>query len=224
MNSEYIKVASLAKAYQSPSGELKVIKNAFLSAGEHETLAVMGPSGSGKSTFLHLLCGLLRPDAGSIKIGANHLESMSADEIRDYRARNIGMIFQQHHLLEHCTVFENVLIPTIPILSDPDKAATRAESLLKQLNLENRLNHFPGQLSGGEKLRVAIARALINEPALILADEPTGSVEPELGREIISLLASSRSCTLIVVTHADYVAEVMNRRFRLINGELKEQK
>jgi len=223
MKSDFIRIEALAKAYKSTSGELKVIKDVCLSAGERETIAITGPSGSGKSTLLHLMCGLLKPDAGSIIIGNNEISSMSSDDARDYRARKIGIIFQEHHLLEHCTVIENVLIPTIPVAAAPEPAAIRAEYLLRQLNLENRINHFPGQLSGGEKLRVAIARAMINEPSLILADEPTGSVEPELGREIISLLTAGRNCTLIAVTHADYVAEAMNRRFKLMDGRLKEQ-
>lgn len=220
MNTDFIKVQNLTKAYKMAAGELNVLKGVDFELGSRESVAITGPSGSGKSTLLNLLCGLLKPDSGQISIGEKEIGALELEELRKFRAKNIGIIFQHHHLMEHCTALENILLPTLAIENNSAETQSRAMELLNKICLADRHDHFPGQLSGGERLRVAIARALINQPKIILADEPTGSVEPELGKEIMKLLVSQRDCSLITVTHAEYVSGFMDRRLRLVDGKL----
>lgn len=220
MSNVFIKVQNLTKSYTLEAGEINVLNGASFELNSHESVAITGPSGSGKSTLLNLLCGLLKANSGQITIGEKEVFTLGNEELRKFRAKNIGIIFQRHHLLEHCTALENVLLPTLAIEDNSEETLSRAVKLVDRIGLANRHDHFPGQLSGGERLRVAIARALINEPKIILADEPSGSVEPELGKEIIELLVSQKDCSLITVTHAEYVANFMDRRLRLVDGKL----
>ncbi len=220
MNNGFIKIQNLTKSYNLESVECKVLKGVELEVENQKSVAITGPSGSGKSTLLNLICGLLKPDSGQIFLNDTDISSLQNDELPKFRAKNIGIIFQHHFLMDHCTALENVLLPALAIEDHSKETIDRAVELLNKIGLSERQDHFPGQLSGGERLRVAIARALINKPKIILADEPTGSVEPELGQEIMELLVSQRDCSLITVTHAEYVANFMDRRFKLVNGKL----
>jgi ABC-type lipoprotein export system ATPase subunit len=224
MANDFVTVKNLCKSYKLPAGNVEVLRGIDLQVGQGASIAIVGPSGSGKSTLLNLLAGLLKADSGEIQIGSQSFAQLTEEEIEKFRARHTGIVFQQHHLLMQCTALENILLPTLPIKVDSRVARQKALALLERVGMQNRADHFPAQLSGGEQHRIALARALINEPELILADEPTGSLDPEKGREILDLLSKDRNYTLITVTHADYVAAAMDRRYILKEGKLKPQK
>ena len=210
------------KAYEPASGPLQVLQGVDLHVSSRRAVAVTGPSGSGKSTLLHLIAGLLPPDQGCITVGGQDVAALQGESRDRFRARTIGILFQDHHLLPQLTALENVLLPTLPVSMPADEAQTRARELLDRLNLNGRADHFPSQLSGGEKHRVALARALINAPQLLLADEPTGALDRSTGEQIARLLRETARSgpALVVVTHADYVAACMDERFELIDGRL----
>jgi ABC-type lipoprotein export system ATPase subunit len=220
MGQPFLTLENVHKSYHPPAGPVDVLRGIDLQVGPREAIAITGPSGSGKSTLLNLIAGLHRVDQGHIDLDGMRLTELSPDNLETVRAQSIGIVFQHHHLLMSCTALENVLLPTLPLGTDPDKAFQRARGLLEQVGLADRADHFPAQLSGGEQHRVAIARALINSPTLILADEPTGSLEPTRGGDIVKLLTQNRTYALITVTHTDYVAQAMDRCFALDRGKL----
>jgi len=192
---------------------------------EGETLAVVGPSGSGKSTLLNLMGALDRATTGSVRLGNLDLGTLSDAELAAVRNQTIGFIFQLHHLLPQCTALENVLVPTLAGHA-PGQGDTvgHARDLLARVGLEHRMNHLPGQLSGGERLRVAVARSLVNRPQIVLADEPTGSLDREATERVVELLLSLNEedgVALVFVTHAKDVASRLNRVCRLEDGELR---
>jgi lipoprotein-releasing system ATP-binding protein len=220
-----IEVARLSKSYDSPAGPVQVLRELDFHVAAGESIAIVGPSGSGKTTLLNLLGALDRPTSGSIRVADTALDSLSPTDAARFRNRAIGFIFQLHYLLPQCTVLENVLVPRLAGGWDEPAEATRtrAESLLEQVGLKERITHRPWQLSGGEQLRAAIARALINQPKLILADEPTGSLDPATGERIADLLLRTHELTrtaLIVVTHNPALAQRMQKTYRLENGRL----
>lgn len=220
-----IDVASLTKTYASPGGPVTVLRDLSLRVAAGESVAIVGPSGSGKTTLLNLLGALDQPSSGSIAIGGVDLAGLDPAAAARFRNRAIGFIFQLHYLLPQCTVLENVLVPRLAGGWEESAADTRAraESLLEQVGLRDRLAHLPWQLSGGEQLRVAIARALINRPKLILADEPTGSLDPATGERIAELLLRTHAgadAALVVVTHNPGLARRMQRTYRLEAGRL----
>ncbi len=191
-----------------------------------ESLAIVGPSGSGKSTLLNIASGLDRPTEGQVLLEGEDLAGLSDAALAAVRNQRLGFVFQLHHLLPQCTIWENVLVPTLAGHTDepPDEVSLRAQILLDRVGLGDRLEHRPGQLSGGERQRVAVVRALINEPALLLADEPTGSLDRAASDNLVQLLVElnrEQSTTLIVVTHAMHLAERMNRALVLEDGVLK---
>jgi len=194
-----------------------------LKAGE--SLAVMGPSGCGKTTLLNCIGTLDQPDSGTLELDGRDLTSLSTAELAGVRNRQIGFVFQLHHLLPQCTVWENVLLPTLASQNEVlrDGAPDRAQRLLKRVGLEPRLKHRPGQLSGGERQRVAVVRALINEPRLLLADEPTGALDHASAEQLAELLVElnhETGITLIVVTHSMELAGRMERVMTLRDGRL----
>ncbi len=220
-----IDVASLTKTYASPGGPVTVLRDLSLRVAAGESVAIVGPSGSGKTTLLNLLGALDQPSSGSVAIGGVALAGLDPAAAARFRNRSIGFIFQLHYLLPQCTVLENVLVPRLAGGWEEPAADTRAraESLLEQVGLRDRLDHLPWQLSGGEQLRVAIARALINRPKLILADEPTGSLDPATGERIAELLLRTHAgaeAALVVVTHNPGLARRMQRTYRLEAGRL----
>jgi len=216
------------KHYDSGSGEpTEVLKDVSLTVAPGESLAVVGPSGSGKSTLLNIAGALDRPTRGSVLLGGRDLCALGEAELAAVRNRSIGFVFQLHHLLAQCTIWENVLIPTLAggHAREAGEAEARARSLLQRVGLGDRLSHRPGQLSGGERQRVAVVRALINQPGLLLADEPTGSLDRAAAKNLTQLLVElngDEQVTLVVVTHAAYVAEQMGRAMELRDGTLVE--
>jgi ABC-type lipoprotein export system ATPase subunit len=236
-----LELRQVEKSYRSPQGVLSpVLRGISLTLDSAESLAIVGPSGSGKSTLLNLMGGLDRPTAGSIILAGRDLAHLSDDQLALIRNREIGFIFQLHHLLPQCTVWENVLLPTLPRRSFPSKgdvlgcdgsaqpppggaAEARALNLLQQVGLGERIDYRPGQLSGGERQRVAVVRALINQPRLLLADEPTGALDHTTAEKLVHLLVElnqKHRVALVLVTHAEDLARKMNRVCRLENGQL----
>lgn len=220
-----IEVSRVTKIYETPTGPITVLKDLDLHVAAAETVAIVGPSGSGKTTFLNLLGALDQPTSGSITINGVSLQGFDAAAAARFRNRSIGFIFQLHHLLPQCSVLENVVVPRLAGAWDEPAAATRtrAEWLLEQVGLKDRMSHRPYQLSGGEQLRVAIARSLINQPKIILADEPTGSLDPATGERIADLLLRTNAAAqvaLVVVTHNPALAQRMGKTYRFEAGRL----
>ncbi len=211
-----LRLTGVSKNYDS----VAVLRNMTLDIQRGESVAIVGPSGSGKSTLLNIIGTLDRPSAGQVLLDGQDLSGFGDLKLAEVRNRQIGFVFQSHHLLPHCDVLENVLVPTLVNKADRTR---RARDLLDRVGLGHRLTHRPGQLSGGERQRVAVVRALINEPKLLLADEPTGSLDRasagELGQVLVDL-NREQSLTLIVVTHALDLAQRMGRQFEIRQGEL----
>ena len=222
--SQLVQLKTLSKAYTLvQENDLQVLRSIDLTVDEGETVAIMGPSGSGKSTLLNLIGALDKPTSGSIHVLGRDLAVMSQKELAHFRNRQIGFIFQLHHLLPQCTVLENVLIPTLPVKSETS-SIENAENLLKRVGLEMHMHQMPGVLSGGERQRVAVVRALINRPSLILADEPTGSLDAYLAEQLVQLLIElneEQGTGLIMVTHSEALASYMGKVYRLRKGKLE---
>ena len=201
-----IKVSKLEVNFETPGEVVEVLKGLDLSIEEGAAAAVVGPSGSGKTTLLNVLGALLPPTSGSVEIGGEDVARFNEKEAARFRNRELGFVFQQHHLLPQLTVLENVLTPRLAGGWEENEEETRdrAIALLKRVGLDHRLDHRPGKLSGGEKQRTAVARALINQPRVVLADEPTGSLDGETGSRVADLLLEIQKedgVTLVVVTH-----------------------
>jgi ABC-type lipoprotein export system ATPase subunit len=220
------KLQNVTKSYRSDAGAVPVLNGIDLSIAGGETVAVVGPSGSGKSTLLNLLGALDRPDSGEVTVAGRDLTKLDPVQLSEYRNTTVGFIFQLHHLLPQCTVLENVIVPTLA-RKDADRRAVRdrAAKLLEAVGLSHRLDHRPGQLSGGERQRAAVARALINGPKLLLADEPTGSLDRTSAERLADLLADIHrleKVTIVMVTHAPDLAKRMSRILELLDGKLVE--
>ena len=212
---------ALTKKVDSPEGELTIVNDVSLSVKRGDTAAVVGPSGAGKSTLLALLAGLDEPTSGQVWLGEEELTALDEDGRAQLRNRRVGFVFQSFHLLPSLTALENVLLPLE--LSGIDHEAERARNALNKVGLENRLHHYPRQLSGGEKQRVAIARAFVTEPVLLFADEPTGNLDNATGEKIMRLLFdlnAAAKTTLVLVTHDLNAAESCDRVIELAAGKL----
>lgn len=223
-----LKLEHVSKKYETPGGKpLTVLNDVSLSISAGDSVAVAGPSGSGKSTFLNLLGALDRPTSGRILLGGEDLSRMDEKRLARLRNREIGFVFQMHHLLPQLSVLENVLVPLVARSSAKDPGTVeRARALLERVGLLKRETHRPFELSGGEKVRVALVRALINRPGLLLADEPTGSLDRNTSREIASLLLElnrESGCTLVVATHSLELAGAMNTRYELLDARVNPQ-
>jgi lipoprotein-releasing system ATP-binding protein len=220
-----LQVENLTKEFVSEAGRLAVLNGTVLRMQRGEALAVTGPSGSGKSTLLYILGTLERPTSGSVKLLGEDAFARSDAELAHYRNQKIGFIFQDHHLLPQCDVLENVLIPALAGKGAGAAETKRATELLDRVGLKNRLSHRPGQLSGGERQRVAVCRALINQPVLLLADEPTGNLDRANAEAVGSLLlemSKTQQAVLICVTHSSDLAARFPRRTELVDGCLVE--
>jgi putative ABC transport system ATP-binding protein len=216
-----IAIHGLGRDYRDGKRTLTVLDGVDLAVQPGEFLAITGPSGSGKSTLLGLLAGLDRPDRGSVVIDGVAITALAEDELAVFRGRNIGFVFQSFQLVPTLTALENVRVPA-ELLGDSTLAA-RAEELLARVGLQDRMDHFPAQLSGGEMQRVAIARASINRPKLLLADEPTGNLDSVAGEQVLQLLREANEhCTLILVTHDADLAGRAGREVRLKDGRVVE--
>jgi len=218
----------VVKQFPGPGGHLTppVLNQVSLILNPGDAMAIMGPSGSGKSTLLHLLGGLDRPTTGSVWFEGRDLAELNDHDLAALRNRRIGFIFQLHHLLPQCTALENVLIPTLPRAArgSSDNSRERARRFLERVGLAERQNYRPAQLSGGECQRVAVVRALINQPRLLLADEPTGALDRPNAEGLADLLSDlnrEEGIALLVVTHAPDLAARMRRQFRLRDGQLE---
>ncbi|HYM62771.1 MAG TPA: ABC transporter ATP-binding protein [Thermoanaerobaculia bacterium] len=200
----FLEARGLSKTYRDAEVPVDVFSAVSVEVERGEMLAIVGPSGIGKSTLLHLLGGLDRPDGGTIRVADNEVTSMSNDKLARFRNRNVGFVFQFHHLLPEFTALENVAMPGWIGRIGKEEALQKAADLLAELGLESRARHYPNQLSGGEQQRVAIARALLTEPQLFLADEPTGNLDLETSERVFELMRQchlKRGLTSVIVTH-----------------------
>lgn len=223
-----LELIDISKSYESPAGseDVSVLGGINLKVEQGKSIAIVGPSGCGKSTLLNIIGGLDRPSGGKVLVDGRDLAGLNDRELAAVRNRQIGFVFQLHHLLPQCTVLENVLVPT---LAGGDAASRqsieeRAVDLLDRVGLKDQLLHRPGELSGGQRQRVAVVRALINQPGLLLADEPTGSLDKAAAKTIAELLVElneSENVTLIVVTHSTELAGHMQEVRELVDGTLK---
>nr|WP_181018445.1 ABC transporter ATP-binding protein [Agrobacterium tumefaciens] len=205
------------------AASVHVLKNINLSIGESEAVGIVGPSGSGKSTLLMVLAGLERLDSGEIIIANTELHKLGEDALADFRGRNIGIVFQSFHLIANMTALENVAVP-LELANTPNPFEIARRELVA-VGLGERLNHYPGQLSGGEQQRVAIARALAPSPAVLIADEPTGNLDTDTGRQIADLLfakQAERGMTMILVTHDPSLAARCSRQIKVRSGEIED--
>jgi predicted ABC-type transport system involved in lysophospholipase L1 biosynthesis ATPase subunit len=223
-----LKLTDVAKRYDAvgPREGTYVLSGINLDVAAGEALAVIGPSGSGKSTLLNIIGALDRPTRGAVLLEGRDLTALGDDELAGVRAARVGFVFQLHHLLPQCTALENVLVPTLALKARPParEVQERARDLLARVGLGERTGHRPGQLSGGECQRVAVVRALINRPRLLLADEPTGSLDHAAAAALADLLVGlnrQEGVTLVVVTHSSDVAARMGRTLELRDGVLK---
>ena len=221
-----LKLSKVAHRYDSGAGAVLVLKDVSLEVRRGESVAIIGPSGSGKSTLLNIIGTLDRATAGEVRLAGQDLSRLNERQLADVRNRQIGFVFQAHHLLPQCTVLENVLVPTLAATDAAARAGApeRAVRLLQRVGLGERLTHRPGQLSGGECQRVAVVRALINQPQLLLADEPTGALDRVSASGLAQLLLElnrEEGVTLIVVTHALDLARKLGRTFELQDGKLE---
>lgn len=227
MSSPIASLLDVHKGFRSgtDAAALRILRGVNLEIQPGESLAIVGPSGSGKSTILNLLGALDRPDEGKVLFRGQDLTGLDDAALAALRNRSVGFVFQAHHLLAHCTVWENVLLPTLAEHRvAPAAAVERARQLLHRVGLADRITHRPGQLSGGERQRAAVVRALINQPSLLLADEPTGALDRGSAQELARLLAElnrEERTTLVVVTHALDLARGMGRVLELQEGQLR---
>jgi lipoprotein-releasing system ATP-binding protein len=225
-----LELVHVKKTYDSPgdAGSVCVLKDITLKLDDGLSMVIVGPSGSGKSTLLNIIGALDRPTQGRVLFDSENLAQLDEIQLAKIRNRRIGFVFQLHHLLPQCTVLENVLVPTLAGKGglSGEEAQTRATSLLERVGLKDYLKYRPGELSGGQRQRVAVVRALINRPKLLLADEPTGSLDRAASQKIADLLVElnrSEKVTLIVVTHSYEFAERIGPVWELSDGVLKER-
>ncbi|HEY0513735.1 MAG TPA: ABC transporter ATP-binding protein [Thermoanaerobaculia bacterium] len=218
-----VRAGHLTKTYQDGARKVAVLKGVDLAVGPGEMVAIVGPSGSGKSTLLHLLGALDRPDGGEVEIGGQSLAGLSGARLAAFRNHTIGFVFQFHQLLPDFTALENVMLPGRIAGIEPRRVLERARGLLLEVGLGERLDHFPSELSGGERQRVALCRALALEPPLLLADEPTGNLDPASGETVFELLLALQArhrTTGVLVTHNPEIARRCTRILRLDGGVL----
>jgi len=221
MNS-YLQLKNISKNFNIDK-KIKVLKNLSYDFHKGKIYALMGPSGSGKSTLLNLISLIDRPTLGSVKFSDNQINFNNKNNNDIFRAKNIGIVYQQNNLLPDFTALENVYLAGLSLNNDKNLAISKAENLLKKIGLSNRSNHFPSQLSGGESQRVAIARAIINDPEIILADEPTGSLDLDTAKEIFKLLESQKNPNRLIIfaTHNRFFANKADLLLEMRDGNIK---
>ncbi|QNQ19977.1 lipoprotein-releasing ABC transporter ATP-binding protein LolD [Kosakonia sp. SMBL-WEM22] len=226
MNKILLQCDNLCKRYQEGSVQTDVLHNVSFSMAEGELMAIVGSSGSGKSTLLHLLGGLDTPTSGDVIFGDRPMSKLSSTAKAELRNRELGFIYQFHHLLPDFTALENVAMPLLIGKKKPAEIDSRAREMLRAVGLEHRASHRPPELSGGERQRVAIARALVNNPRLVLADEPTGNLDARNADSIFELLGElnrAQGTAFLVVTHDLHLAKRMNRQLEMRDGHLKTE-
>jgi len=224
--SNIVECRSLGFNYGKGNSKTSVLKNLNFQIKSNEKIAIIGQSGCGKSTLLNLLAGLDTPSEGEVLVDNTNISTLPEHKRTELRARNLGFVYQFHHLLKDFSSIYNTALPLLISGVDTNQAMTKAQEILKKVGLENRTNHKPSELSGGERQRVAIARAMITEPACLMADEPTGNLDATNAREVLDLiieLNKNRDTALLIVTHDLSIANKMERKFDLTNGILVEK-
>jgi lipoprotein-releasing system ATP-binding protein len=218
-----LRAENLYKSFSHKGNQIEVIQSLSLEIFAKERIAIVGSSGAGKSTLLHLLGALDRPSKGEIYFQEQALSKFSEDDLAGFRNREIGFMFQFHHLLKELTALENVMMPGLILRKNPKQCKEEALELLNTVGLSHRITHKPSELSGGEQQRVALARALVNKPKLLLADEPTGNLDQKTSAEIHQLLEDvnqKHGITLLIVTHNPDLAKMMPRQLKMRDGQL----
>ena len=218
----YLEIKNISKTFNT-NRKLKVLKNLSYNFEKGKIYSLMGPSGSGKSTLLNLISLIDRPTAGSINFNQSQIDFNKKDKNDIFRAKKIGIIYQQNNLLSDFTALENIYLASLSLHNNKNLAVSKAKHLLKLVGLLNRSEHFPSQLSGGEAQRVAIARAIINDPEIILADEPTGSLDMNTGKDVFKLLNNQKKSTRLIIfaTHNRFFANKADCLLEMMNGSIK---
>ena len=223
--SNIIECRSVSFSYNEGNNQTSVLKNLNFEIKSGETTAIIGQSGCGKSTLLNLMAGLDTPTDGDVLIANTNISKISEKNRTELRAKNLGFVYQFHHLLNDFSSLYNVALPLLIMGVDKGGALLKSKKILTKVGLENRLNHKPSELSGGERQRVAIARAMITEPTCLLADEPTGNLDAANAKDVLELiieLNTDKTTTLLIVTHDLSIANKMSRKLTLTNGEINE--
>ncbi len=223
MSEEAITCRGLRKVFRNAVEELVILRGVDMSLERGDCSSITGPSGCGKSTLLSILGGLDKPSSGEVSVGGVNLAGVDETSLAAFRSRVVGFVFQFHYLLKDFTALENVMLPSFMLKGDRKTSEAKARQLLHAVGLSDRIQHVPSRLSGGERQRVAIARALINDPVIILADEPTGNLDRAsalLVEDLLFGIAADRGTTLLIVTHDPGLASRAHRRFTLLDGML----
>lgn len=220
--SPLLKLVNVSKTYRPDTHPVHALKNVNLEINKGEFVAIMGPSGSGKSTLMHIAGCLDTPTSGKVIFENKKISQLSEEELAKIRSQKIGFVFQTFNLIPRTTTLDNVALPLIYTGADLKKRRRLALQTLKKVNLDDRADHFPNQLSGGEQQRVAIARALVNQPSIIFADEPTGNLDTKSGAEIMRVLQKLNQAgnTIVVVTHETHIAKFAQRKIKIVDGEI----
>lgn len=224
MSKTLLKLKNLSKSYRSGPQKVDVLKGIDLEVNYGEIVVIMGPSGVGKSTLLHLIGGLDIPSGGQVYFDDTNIFELNDDDLAEFRSKSIGFVFQFHHLLPEFSAMENLLIPGMINKTDNEILNSKVKDLLADVGLSNRITHKPSELSGGEQQRVAVARALVNQPKLVLADEPTGNLDKNNSEALYKLILEFNhklNQTFIIVTHNEMMAEHANRVIELDDGKIK---
>lgn len=221
---ETMRLNKVNKIYNSGGGDFYALNDLNLVVRKCDFISIVGPSGSGKSTLLHIMGLLDRPTTGEVYIDGIETSKMPPDEMARIRGKKIGFIFQSFNLISSLTAIENVKLPMMIYGIDDKERTEKAKRILEKLNMGNRMHHFPNQLSGGQKQRVAIARALVNEPEIILADEPTGNLDSATGREVLGILdrLHEEGKTVLIITHDESITKITHRTIRIRDGKIIE--
>ena len=225
MKDAFVSVSNLSKTYASKGETLNILSGTSFEISEGELICLLGTSGSGKTTTLNILAGIDRPTSGEICYNGQNINEWTRDYLYDYRLREIGFIFQEFHLLEHLTSLENVMVPLLLNDWEEEDSRERAFNLLKQVGLANKTMNLPNELSSGEKQRVCVARAIANNPSLLIADEPTGTLDSKTGDDIMKLLqgiSKKNRMTMVYTTHDPYLTKIASRIFVIQKGRIVE--
>ena len=226
MTKPVIEIAGLYKDYDTPAGVFPVLKDVNLKIDEGDYVAIMGPSGSGKSTFMNILGCLDRPTQGEYKLDDQSVKSLNGNELAKLRNKTIGFVFQGFNLLSRSSLLDNVSLPLVYASDSPNLRHEKSKKLLEKVGLGQYLHSKPNQISGGQQQRVAIARALVNQPRIILADEPTGNLDSKTSEEIMDLFdtLNNEGITIVLVTHENDIADHANRQVRFLDGKIVEDR
>lgn len=225
MSEPLIELRSVNKSYKLGDEMIYALADVTLTIGQGEFVAIIGPSGSGKSTLSNIIGGLDKPTSGTVMIAGSDLAHMNDQRLSEYRNKYVGFVFQSFNLQPHLTALENVIVPLLFGRVGSKERTLRAKARLEEVGLSDRMGHLPTQLSGGQRQRVSIARALANDPKLIIADEPTGNLDSQKGKEILSLLKDfhKKGTTLVVITHDSEIAKQADRVISIHDGKIMER-